>query len=68
MSLHKEDHVAGCREVVWGGSLVATKAILNDGHTANALRVITQLPAQLLEEAPVDVKDDLHVPRQQLLY
>ena len=49
-------------------SLVAAEAILDNGHAADALGVLAQLRAQLLQEAPVDVEDDLHVPWQQLLY
>ncbi len=49
------------------GALVAAEAVLDDGHAADALGVVAQLRAQLLQEAPVDVEDDLHVPRQQLL-
>lgn len=49
-------------------SLFARRALLNDGHAGDALPVLAQLGLELLQKAPVDIKDDLHVPGQQLFY
>mmetsp|Transcript_1100 Transcript_1100/g.3068 ORF Transcript_1100/g.3068 Transcript_1100/m.3068 type:complete len:926 (+) Transcript_1100:706-3483(+) len=43
-------------------------ALLDDRHAGDALPVVTVLGAQRLQEAPVDVVDDLHVAGQQLLH
>mmetsp|Transcript_15868 Transcript_15868/g.40296 ORF Transcript_15868/g.40296 Transcript_15868/m.40296 type:complete len:476 (+) Transcript_15868:1271-2698(+) len=53
------------RQVSHADHLLVT--LLYDGHAILASLVVAKLGAQLLQEAPVDVVDDLHVPRQQLL-
>lgn len=41
------------------------KAFLDDGQAGDAIPIVAQLGLELLQESPVDVKDDLHVPWQQ---
>ena len=53
----------------WGfQDLLVTARFFNDRHAGDAGPVIPVMLAQVVEEAPVDVVDDLHVPRQQLLH
>ena len=42
--------------------------LLDDGHASNLFPVLPKAGPQVLEEAPVDVVDDLHVARQQALH
>mmetsp|Transcript_40127 Transcript_40127/g.103876 ORF Transcript_40127/g.103876 Transcript_40127/m.103876 type:complete len:708 (-) Transcript_40127:720-2843(-) len=48
--------------------LLAVRLLLDDRHLANGLVVVPVLGAQHLDEPPVDVVDDLHVARQDLLH
>jgi len=48
-------------------SLLPRGALLDDGQAGDALPVVPQAPLEFVQEAPVDVEDNLHVAGQQLL-
>ena len=48
--------------------LLLSAGLLNDGHAGDLLPVLPQATPQVLQEAPVDVIDDLHVAGQQALH
>ena len=49
-------------------SLLLAIDLLNDGHTGDLVPVLPKAGPQVLQEAPVDVIDDLHVAGQQPLH
>jgi len=68
-SRHAVDRVRGhAGQVGHPHQLLARPVLLDDGHAPDAVPVVAVALAHLLQEAPVDVVDDLHVPGQQPLH
>mmetsp|Transcript_12733 Transcript_12733/g.53542 ORF Transcript_12733/g.53542 Transcript_12733/m.53542 type:complete len:680 (+) Transcript_12733:784-2823(+) len=65
---HAVDGVAGHQRQRGHAHRLVALVLLDDAHAADAVPVVAEVRAHLLQEAPVDVVDDLHVARQQLLH